>query len=74
MAAPYPPHPHLADAVTAEVARLRDGAPVATLTRRGVVTLFGVVGSEMRRIAIDQGVSRLPGVVNVRIYLQMARP
>jgi hypothetical protein len=65
-------HPRLADLVSAEVDRLSGGAPVAALTRAGVVTLFAAVGNEVRRLSIEAGVSRLPGVRGVRNYLHIA--
>lgn len=68
------PATELVENVAAEVERLSGGAPVAGSVSHGVVTLTGAVANEMRRIAIEQAVSNLPGVEDVRDNVHVARP
>jgi osmotically-inducible protein OsmY len=68
-------HPtDLVETVASEVERLSGGAPVAASVRHGVVTLTGAVANEMRRISIEQAVSNLPGVKDVRDKIHVAQP
>ena len=68
------PAPKLVEILAAEVERLSGGAPVAASVRDGVVTLTGAVANQMRRIAIEQAVSTVPGVEDVRDNIHVARP